>query len=76
MITWWSDKSIEVVEIDGKYIALSGWNGERYLDCWEVGEVKLDKAFDIKESGIQVRCIYVEYDEESDCCDIIGYEII
>lgn len=25
---WWNDENIDVVEIEGKAIALCGWNGE------------------------------------------------
>lgn len=32
---WWSNKEIELVEIDGKVYALDGWNGESYLNAWE-----------------------------------------
>ena len=33
--TWWSDSNIELVKINGKIYALDGWNGEKYLHCWE-----------------------------------------
>lgn len=33
--TWWSDNNIELVKINGKIHALDGWNGEKYLHCWE-----------------------------------------
>lgn len=28
-------EQIDVVEIDGRLFALDGWNGERFLHCWE-----------------------------------------
>lgn len=33
--TWWSDNDIELVKINGKIYALCGWNGEKYIHCWE-----------------------------------------
>lgn len=30
---WWSCPEIEIYEIEGKYIALYGWNGKVYLGC-------------------------------------------
>ena len=32
------DSGLEIIELDGTYIALSGWNGESYTDCFEVDE--------------------------------------
>lgn len=32
-------REIEIVEVEGRPIALSGWNGEQYLQCWEVEEI-------------------------------------
>ena len=68
----WNDKSIEVVEIEGKWYALNGWNGEFYADCWQTDEntyaIESDKKYEIKP-------IY-EYDEDYDQYDIVGYEII
>lgn len=35
---WWAQKSIEIYELnDGRRVAMDGWNGEVYGDCWEVG---------------------------------------
>lgn len=31
---WWSDSSIELVEVDGVVYALNGWDGEKYAHCW------------------------------------------
>jgi len=69
--TWWNDRDIEVIEIEGRFIALNGWNGEEYLDCWEVKEVSNGKAYGIKEDGLKVRPLYKE--NEGDF-EITGYE--
>lgn len=37
--TWTGSRDIEIVEVEGRPIALSGWNGEQYLQCWEVDEI-------------------------------------
>lgn len=36
----WLDCEIVVVEIDGRFFALNGWDGECYSRCWECGEEK------------------------------------
>ena len=33
--TWWNDRNIDLVEIDGRTFALNGWNGYQYSHCWE-----------------------------------------
>ncbi len=40
---WWNDHDVVIVEIDGMAIALDGWNGEFFLDCWEcIGDHMMD----------------------------------
>lgn len=36
---YWMETDIPVIEVAGKYYALNIWNGEEYLDCWEVEHV-------------------------------------
>ena len=36
MGTWWRNKNIDLVEVEGKIYALYGWNGEKYYNCWIV----------------------------------------
>ena len=63
---WWSNKEIELVEIDGKVYALDGWNGESYLNAWEcTGEGYTDAS----EEQYTITPIY-EDDE------ITGYEVM
>lgn len=69
---WWNNPEIEIYEIEGKYIALFGWNGEKYIDCWEVAEIIGDEGFDIKSKGYIVRPVYESKGED---LEVIGYEI-
>lgn len=68
----WFAGDIEVVEIEGRFIALDGWNGEKYLDCWEVEEVVGDTAFGVKEDGLEVQPVYEEVGEDD--FEVTGYE--
>ena len=65
--TWWSDNSVELAKINGKIYALDGWNGEKYLHCWECVD-----RYEAVDDGIdyEIEPIY--------SCDgeIVGYEII
>lgn len=64
--TWWNDRNIDLVEVEGRIYALSGWNGECYLKCWEcTGEYNMDAS---KEEYI-LSPIYGESD------NIINYEV-
>jgi hypothetical protein len=31
---WFAGDSIKVIQLDGLYLALDGWNGEKYTECW------------------------------------------
>ena len=70
--TWWSDNNIELVEIDGKIYALDGWNGEKYLHCWECID-RFTVADDNAE--YEIRPIY-NSDETIDEVEIIDFEVI
>lgn len=63
---WWADKSIGLIEINGKVYALSGWNGEKYLECWEcTGE-------DLMDAGEEEYILVPNYDSFG---DVISYSI-
>lgn len=69
---WWSNKEIELVEIDGKVYALDGWNGESYLNAWEcTGEGYTDAS----EEQYTITPIYSDEPNENDTYDIISYEV-
>ncbi|MBD5136922.1 MAG: hypothetical protein HDT39_13295 [Lachnospiraceae bacterium] len=68
---WHACPDIEIVEIEGRYIALFGWNGFAYWNCWEVKEIIDGVGFDIVKDGITARPIYAEEDLESD--DFVDY---
>ncbi len=53
-IRWWNDTSIKVVNIDGHYIALNGWRGRYFEDCWEVAEVLGGLAYGVLQEKIVV----------------------
>lgn len=72
---WWNDKSIEIYNINGRNIALYGWNGEKYMDCFEVTE----DLFDIIKENIVVKPIYnkpIHNSAYQDEYKIVDYEII
>lgn len=66
---WWSDSTIDIVEIEGKAIALYGWNGEVYMECWEVFDIKQNIGF---ESGKETYIAKPIYDSD---CNIIEYTL-
>lgn len=68
---WWNDKTIEVVEIEGKAVALDGWNGEAYVDCFEVTDQHGEAFFEIVKEGFEVKPIYEEVEGDF---EIVGYE--
>lgn len=74
MNTWFENKEIEVVEINGKWYALNGWNGEAYTDCWETEEPTYGTACEVLNDNITVKPIYKKYNEQQ--FDVIGYELV
>lgn len=70
---WWNDKEIEIFEIEGRPIALSGWNGEKYMDCWEVNEMIDGVGFDIKVDNLEVVPEYEQVDDDE--YELIGYRL-
>lgn len=67
---WWNDKEIELVEIDGKVYALNGWNGEKYLDSWEVAK---NDYTDIINDGFTIKPEYKEVEDGE--FEIVGYTV-
>lgn len=67
MKQWWKDSSINIVDIDGKEYALSGWNDDAWYDCWEcVG----DDFTEASDENYTIKPIYNAKHE------IIDYEIV
>lgn len=61
---WWNSNSVEIVEMeDGRHIALDGWNGEQYTDCWQVGG---ENDMDIVKDGMTFKPVYRFQAEELD----------
>jgi hypothetical protein len=68
---WWNDKSIDLVEINGRVYALYGWNGEEWAQCWEcLG----DDYMEASEERYTIRPIYEEVDEDE--WEIVAYQVI
>ena len=65
---WWNDKNIEIYEIEGRKIALNGWNSEVYNECFEVSE----DLHEILEKNLKVKPIYEQVDEDD--FKVIDYE--
>lgn len=68
---WWESNNIELVEINKKLYALNGWNGEKYIHCWECAD-----EFTIINREIEyvIKPIYEENPDGD--FKIIGYEIV
>ena len=69
---WWNASDIDIYEIEGKRLALYGWNGEKYEECFEVTEDLLNIIDENKK--YEVKPIYQEIG--TDDFEIIDYEII
>lgn len=70
--TWWNDREIELVEIDGEVFALNGWNGETYLNSWKcLGEDHMEAS----KEEYQITPIYEDEANEHDIYEIVGYEV-
>ena len=67
----------EIIKINGKYYFLSGWNGEKWCDCWHCNKWGIaldDKKYEIAEIVKGVG----EADEDGlfDEYETVGYEIV
>ena len=70
---WFAGDNIEVVEIDGRAIALNGWNGEKFTDCWEcLPEEGTSYRAILDVRTLEVRPVYEE--DEDGNFEIVGYE--
>ena len=71
-------KDIEVVEIDGRWFALVGWNGESYIHCSETNKdaelLDSDKEYEIKP--IYQGVGEPDEDEEYFMYEVVGYELM
>ena len=76
---FWLNTDIEIVNIDGELYALNGWNGEKYLHCWQCAD-KWNADPSGKEYEIAPVYDWNSYDEENgefpDGDGIIGYEVL
>lgn len=71
---WWNDNNIDVVEIEGKAIALDGWNGECYENSFEVTNKieSSDKYMELADENTSYMVCpiseAVEFDEDGTPC--------
>ncbi len=83
MIGKWIDTDIDVVEINGEFYALHGWNGEKYTEAWKCID-RFTAAEDSKK--YEVKPVYDwerwneedgEFQDAEGCAidGIIGYEV-
>lgn len=72
---WWTGL-IDVVEIDGKAIALDGWNGSAFYGCFEVEDAINGVYFEtVRNIPEAVYPVYNLAENENDKVDIKGYYI-
>lgn len=71
--TWWNDRDIDLVEIEGEIFRLAGWNGEEFTNCWKcLNEFDADPD----NRSYNIRLIYDEKENENGGFDIIDYQIL
>jgi hypothetical protein len=68
----WNNKSIEVIQKDGRNFALVNYNGDEYLDCFELDKNLIDVINEDK--AFIIRPIYKEIKDDE--FELIDYEIV
>lgn len=77
MNTWFADKDIEVVEIEGKWYALNGWNGEDYTECWETEQPTYGTSCEVlSEEHVVIRPILKPYPDDEEQFYVSRYELL
>jgi|GEM_PF-1989084 len=64
---WWEDKTVEIIEKDGIYYGLKGWNGESFADSFVFYVDDYTQETEIEEGYI----ITPEYDDDNKLMDYI-----
>ena len=62
----WAGSDIDVVEIDGSFYALNGWNGEKYLHCWKCADRFTADPDDDREYEIAPAYNWADFDEDTE----------
>lgn len=70
---WWNNHCIELIEKDGEFYRLTGWNGYEYAGCWKCLN-EFDEAPDKRKYCL--RPVYSEKENENGAFDIIDYQIL
>lgn len=74
--TWWNDKLIEIYKIDGINIALYGWNGDKYTECFEVSKCVDNTFFKIKNINKTYEVLPIYKELENGDFETIDYIIV
>ena len=85
-VGFWTGDPIKMMEIDGDIYALSGWNGEKVLDCWtcldewtvdpnEPGRFVATPVYRFQEEGIDLETLEENSEEWQNAVEIVDYDI-
>lgn len=85
-VGFWTGDPIKMMEIDGDIYALSGWNGEKFLDCWkcldewtvdpnEPGRFVATPVYRFQEEGIDLETLEENSEEWQNAVEIVDYDI-
>ena len=85
-VGFWTGDPIKMMEIDGDIYALSGWNGEKFLDCWkcldewtvdpnESGRFVATPVYRFQEDGIDLETLEENSEEWQNAVEIVDYDI-
>lgn len=65
-------RDVEIIKLnDGTYVALDGWNGEIYADCWTCDQS--GNAIDVNETKFSMKPI-TEPIKDSDDYETVSFE--
>lgn len=54
-IKWWLNDDIKIVDTGKRLVALDGWNGMFYANCFEVNDVLDNYAYGVGEGNLCVK---------------------
>ena len=88
LVGYWSGEHdyIEMVEVDGGIYALSGWNGEKFTNCWkcidewtvdpdEPGRFVATPVYRFQVEEIDLDSLEENSEEWKSAVEIINYDI-
>lgn len=85
-VGFWTGDAIKMMEIDGCAYALSGWNGEKFLNCWkcldewtvdpnEPGRFVATPVYRFQVEGIDLDELEENSKEWENAVEIVDYDI-